>query len=118
MASAALSGRSNSALRDSEWPVNTGTRTQVPETSRSGISRIFRVSLRSFCSSSVSPLPSSTSFPASGSTLKAMGRTNLTGVGNSTADPSWVSAAAPSTTLRTCSCSSSTPARPAPDTAW
>ena len=35
--------------------------------------RILRDSLRSFCSSSVSPQPSSTIEPASGSTLKAIG---------------------------------------------
>ncbi len=111
-------GRSNSALIDSEWPVKTGTRTHVPDTGRLGTSRILRVSLRSFCSSSVSPEPSSTSEPANGSTLKAIGRANFDGAGNSTASPSKVSAAAPSTTLRTCSSSSSTPASPAPDTAW
>ena len=31
------SGRANSALIDSEWPVNTGTRTHVPDTARSGM---------------------------------------------------------------------------------
>lgn len=41
-------GRANSALIDSEWPVNTGTRTQVPLTGRSGMPRILRLSLRSF----------------------------------------------------------------------
>ena len=82
------SGCSNSTFRQSECPVKTGTRTQVPDTARSGISRILRLSLRSFCSSSVSPLPSSTSLPASGSTLKAIGRANFDGAGNSTAAPS------------------------------
>ena len=38
------SGRANSALIDSECPVNTGTRTQVPLTSRSGMPRILRLS--------------------------------------------------------------------------
>ena len=76
------------ALIDSEWPVNTGTRTHVPDTGRSGMSRILRLSLRSFCSSSVSPEPSSTSEPASGSTLNAIGRANFCGAGNSTASPS------------------------------
>ena len=70
----ALIGRAKRALIWSEWPVKTGTRTQVPDTFRSGISRILRDSLRSFCSSSVSKEPSSTIEPASGSTLKAMGR--------------------------------------------
>ena len=112
------SGRANSALIDSEWPVNTGTRTHVPDTSRSGMPRILRLSLRSFCSSSVSNEPSSTSLPANGSTLKAIGRANFSGAGNTTASPSWVSAAAWSTTWRTCLSSSSTPASPAPDTAW
>ena len=112
------SGCSNSTFRLSECPVKTGTRTHVPDTARSGIPRILRLSLRSFCSSSVSKRPSSTSLPASGSTLNAIGRANFDGAGNSTASPSWVSAAAPSTTLRTCSSSSSTPDRPAPETAW
>ncbi len=57
--------------------MNTGTRTQVPETRSSGMPRILRLSLRSFCSSSVSPLPSSTTEPAIGSTLNAIGRTYL-----------------------------------------
>ena len=68
-ARAGVIGRSNSALIASEWPVKTGTRTQMPETSRSGRPRILRDSLRSFCSSSVSLRPSSTIEPASGSTL-------------------------------------------------
>ena len=68
-ARAGVSGRSNSALIASEWPVKTGTRTQMPETGRSGMPRILRDSLRSFCSSSVSSSPSSTIEPASGSTL-------------------------------------------------
>ena len=67
-------GRANSALIDSEWPVNTGTRTHVPDTASSGMSRILRLSLRSFCSSSVSNSPSSTIEPANGSTLNAIGR--------------------------------------------
>ena len=65
--------------------MNTGTRTQVPDTSRSGMPRILRLSLRSFCSSSVSPEPSSTSEPASGTTLNAIGATYLFGAGNSSA---------------------------------
>ena len=81
VARATESGRANSALIDSECPVNTGTRTQVPDTSRSGMPRILRDSLRSFCSSSVSNAPSSTSEPASGSTLNAIGRANFTGSG-------------------------------------
>jgi hypothetical protein len=59
----------------------------------------LRLSLRSFCSSSVSNEPSSTSAPANGSTLNAIGLTNFSGVGNATALPSWVSSAALSTTL-------------------
>ena len=68
-------GSENSALIDSEWPVNTGTRTQVPLTARSGMPRILRLSLRSFWSSSVSPEPSSTREPANGITLNAIGAT-------------------------------------------
>ena len=111
--------RSNSALMLSEWPVNTGTRTQVPDTARSGMPRILRLSLRSFCSSSVSPEPSATREPASGTTSKAIGATYLCGSGRLTADPSWVSAAMSwVTAARTWLVSSSTPARPLPDTAW
>src|SRR5438128_1422830 len=55
------SGRSNSTFSESEWPVNTPTRTQVHDTARSGISRILRLSLRNLISSLVS---SSTMSPA------------------------------------------------------
>ncbi len=79
------SGRANSALIDSEWPVYTGTRTHVPDTARSGMPRILRLSLRSFCSSSVSKRPSSTILPANGSTLNAIGLANFSGAGNATA---------------------------------
>ncbi len=82
VARATDSGRANSTLSDSECPVNTGTRTQVPDTSRSGMSRILRLSLRSFCSSSVSKEPSSTTEPAIGSTLNAIGATYFSGSGN------------------------------------
>ena len=57
--------------------------------------RILRLSLRSFCSSSVSNEPSSTSLPANGSTLKAIGLANFSGAGNATAAPSWVSSRGP-----------------------
>ena len=46
--------------------MNTGTRTQVQVTARSGMSRILRLSSRNFCSSLVSPEPSSTSVPGQG----------------------------------------------------
>jgi hypothetical protein len=118
VACATDSGRANSTFSDSEWPVSTGTRTQVPDTSRSGMPRILRLSLRSFCSSSVSKEPSSSTEPASGTTLKAIGATYFSGAGKSTAEPSWTSSVARSTTWRTCLSSSSTPARPLPDTAW
>ena len=62
-------GAANSALIASEWPVKTGTRTQMPDTFSSGMPRILRDSLRSFCSSSVSSSPSSTIDPAIGRTL-------------------------------------------------
>ena len=45
------------------------------------MSRILRLSLRSFCSSSVSSVPSSTTEPAIGSTLNAIGRTYFVGAG-------------------------------------
>ncbi|PQM49494.1 hypothetical protein C1Y40_00291 [Mycobacterium talmoniae] len=102
---------------DKLWPVNTGTRTQVPLTARSGMPRILRLSLRSFWSSSVSPEPSSTSDPASATTLNAIGATYWFGAGNATAPPSCTNFSAPSETARTCSASSWTPASPLPDTA-
>ena len=49
------SAESNSATMACECPVNTGTRTQVQVTERSGSPRIFRLSSRNFCSSLVSP---------------------------------------------------------------
>jgi hypothetical protein len=105
-------------LIDSEWPVNTGTRTQVPETRSAGMPRILRDSLRSFFSSSVSNSPSSTSEPANGSTLNAMGATYFFGSGSASADPSKVSSAALSPAARSCVSSSATPAPPEPETAW
>ena len=91
---------------------------QVADTARSGMPRILRDSLRSFCSSSVSSVPSSTIEPAIGSTLNAIGRTYFSGRGNSTAEPSWTSSVARPATSRICLSSSSTPASPLPDTAW
>ncbi len=52
--------------------MNTGTRTQMPLTNSSGNSRILRLSLRSFFSSSVSKRPSSTKLPACGITSNAI----------------------------------------------
>ena len=118
MARLADSGGANSALIDSEWPVKTGTRTQVPDTSRSGMSRILRDSLRSFCSSSVSLLPSSTIEPASGRTLNAIGRDVLRRRRELTAEPSWASRGPWSPAAAIWPASSSTPASPLPDTAW
>ena len=43
------------------------------------MARILRLSLRSFCSSSVSNEPSSTYLPANGSTLNAIGLANFVG---------------------------------------
>ena len=51
-ASAGESGDSVSIQTDSAWPTTTGTRTHVALTGSSGSSRIFRVSSRSFASSS------------------------------------------------------------------
>src|SRR5690606_2015152 len=65
-------------------------------------------SLRSLRSSSVSPEPSSSRFPASATTLNAMGATYLTGSGKATAAPSCASASMScSTAERTCPASSS-----------
>ena len=50
--------------------------------------------------------------------MKAIGLANFAGAGKATAVPSNVSSAARSTTSRACLSSSSTPARPAPLTAW
>ena len=98
--------------------MNTGTRTQVQVTARSGMSRILRLSFRNFCSSLVSSEPSSTRWPAKGITLWAMTSGKTSNAGNSTAPPSKVRAAAPSTDFSNCSSSSATPARPEPETAW
>jgi hypothetical protein len=65
----------NSALNDSEWPVTIGTRTQVPETRRSGGPRTLRLSLWTFYSSSVSKDPSKAMPSASEMTLKETART-------------------------------------------
>ena len=54
--------------------MKTGTLTHVPDTFNSGIPSIFRLSFRSFCSSSVSSRSSSTKDPACGITLNAMVR--------------------------------------------
>ncbi len=101
-----------------ECPQKTGTRTQVQLTWRSGMSRILRLSLRHFCSSLVSPEPSSTGWPAMGNTLWAMVSGKTDAGGKITLRPSKVSAAALSTVLRSCSSSSATPARPSPETDW
>ena len=80
-----------------------------------------RDSSRSFCSSSVSPLPSSTKFPACATTLKAMGATYTFGSPCCTAPPSRARpsmGASASTRPLTWDPSSATPARPLPDTAW
>ena len=53
-------GRSNSALIDSEWPVNTGTRTHSARHREVGDAEDLAGLVRSFCSSSVSSRPSST----------------------------------------------------------
>ena len=78
-----------------EWPVNTGTRTQVQVTDRSGSPRILRLSLRYFCSSSVSPdaVVDEASRPGARRCGRS-GAANLTCGGKSTAPPSKVSSAA------------------------
>ncbi len=111
-------GRSNSALMAKECPVYTGSRTHSADTASAGRPRILRLSSRSFCSSTVSPLPSSTSAPARGTTLKATGAGNTVGAGLRTALPSKAKPAEASAPLRSCSSSSAMPARPLPDTAW
>ena len=63
----------------------TGTRTQVAETLRSGMSRILRDSLRTFSSSELQP--PSLSEPAQGTTLRASGAGN----GESSPSLSWTS---------------------------
>ena len=107
---------SNSACTTIVWPVNTGTRTHVPATFSSGIPRILRDSLRSFCSSSVSAEPSSTSEPANGSALNAMGST----YGPRSLGLSTSSRTSPrgSPSASTWVASASTPASPEPETAW
>ena len=65
------SGSRVSTLTDSEWPVTTGTRTQVALTRIPSSPRILRVSLISLRSSSVWSSPSA-KLPAWGRTLKAI----------------------------------------------
>src|SRR5699024_2437267 len=110
--------RSNSALIDSVWPVNTGTRTQVPATRSSGRPRSLRDSLRSFCSSSVSSDPSSTIAPATGSTLNAIGATYGPVSSTLSVEPSWTSSWPAPMFPVSWVLSASTPARPEPETAW
>jgi len=105
--------RSNSARMAAEWPVKTGTRTQVVVTTSSDRPRILRLSFLYFCSSLVSALPSSTTEPAPGARCGRWGVEDARG-GNSTAEPSNASSAQRSDVLATCSASSATPARPAP----
>src|SRR5690606_28266026 len=69
-----VTSRSNVAWMASECVVTTGTRTQVAETFRSGMPRIFRDSLRTLSSSD--DQPSSLSEPAHGTTLSASGAGN------------------------------------------
>ena len=103
-ACSALISFSNSMLIDSEWPTNTGTRTQVALTLILG-SRIFLVSTTIFHSSLVEP--SSRKPPMCGITLKAICLVNLRG-----------SSLSPTKIARLCSNSSSIPAFPAPETDW
>ena len=67
----ASSGSRVSTLTASEWPVTTGTRTQVALTRIASSPRILRVSLTSLRSSSVWSSPSA-KLPACGSALKAI----------------------------------------------
>src|SRR6266550_759082 len=101
-ASAALISSSNSMFTASEWPTNTGTRTQVAVTLILG-SRIFLVSTTIFHSSLVEP--SSRKLSMCGMTLNAICLVNFTG-----------SLESPTKMLRDCSNSSSIPAFPAPET--
>ena len=97
-------GFSNSMLTASEWPMNTGTRTQVAVSLILG-SSIFLVSATIFHSSLVEPSSRKTSI--CGMTLKAMRLVNfLTSTESATK------------TARVCVNSSSMPSLPAPDTDW
>ena len=100
-ARATVSGRANSALIDSEWPVNTGTRTQVPRHQQVGDAEDLAALVAQLLLLVGLERPVvDDADPASGSTLKAIGCANLTGVGNVTAEPSWVSSAAAVDDLR------------------
>ena len=101
-ASSADSSRSNSTFSASEWPTNTGTRTQVA-TTLIAEPRIFLVSTTIFHSSLVDP--SSRKLSMCGMTLKAICLVNLVGTAGS-----------PTKMLRLCSNSSSIPTLPAPET--
>ena len=70
-ASSAESGSAVCTLTASEWPVWTGTRTQVALTAISPSPRILRVSLISLRSSSVWSSPAA-KLPACGSALNAI----------------------------------------------
>ena len=69
-----MTSRLNTACTATEWAVTTGTRTQVTDTFRSGMPRIFLDSSRTFISSD--DQPSSFTEPAQGTTLSASGAGN------------------------------------------
>ena len=71
--------------------MKTGTRTQVPETGRSGISEDLAALVAQLLLLVGLAEPSSTNVPAIGSTLNAIGPANTDGAGSSTASPSKVS---------------------------
>src|SRR4026207_1660957 len=94
----------NSMLIASEWPTNTGTRTQVALTLMLG-SRIFLVSTTIFHSSLVEP--SSRNLSMCGMQLNAISLVNCCGGEDSCTYTDLV-----------CEKSSSIPSLPAPDTDW
>ena len=80
-------GRANAALIDSEWPVNTGTRTQVPDTAQLGdVEDLAALVAELLLLVGLVASRRRRATPANGSTLKAIGRGELAAApGTSTA---------------------------------
>ena len=89
MARATVSGRANSALIDSEWPVKTGTRTQVPETEQVGEAEdLAGLVAELLLLVGLAPPVVDDRAGQRARTLKAMVRAYFTGSGKATAAPS------------------------------
>src|SRR5216683_2487875 len=111
-----VTSRANTACTATECTVTTGTRTQVAETFRSGMPRIFLDSLRTLSSSD--DQPSSLTEPAQGTTLSASGAGNgpKSPIAARRSPARWPSARDPAV-LSIWAYSASIPAWPTPDAA-